>query len=177
MVSMTLAIKEKNFELSFDLTSVYFKHVGGIFSLFLIFMSRKAGFGSTALSPMSLTWAKNLLLVLLTLVNSFSSVCHWPSEQFLSGVVDSKDKFYAFWLFLTGLNDTWKNSYCQCQQHQRKTVVTIEVCSFWKTANCMARKRTPPKKTAISPAAGVRHDCHSVTGTAKKVSSIVTHHD
>jgi hypothetical protein len=41
------------------------------------------------------------------------------SEQFFVVVVDTSDKFKAFWLFLTGINDTREKCYRRCQQHRR----------------------------------------------------------
>jgi hypothetical protein len=44
--------------------------------------------------------------VSLTPVNNFSTVSLTPVNNFSTGVVDTGNKFLAFWLFLTGINDT-----------------------------------------------------------------------
>jgi hypothetical protein len=36
------------------------------------------------------------------------------SEQFFDGVVDIGNKFEAFWLFLTGINNTREQFYPRC---------------------------------------------------------------
>jgi hypothetical protein len=36
-------------------------------------------------------------------------------KQFFSGIVDTGDKFLAFWLLLTGINNTGGKCYRQCQ--------------------------------------------------------------
>jgi hypothetical protein len=41
------------------------------------------------------------------------------AEQLVSGVVDTGEKFYVFWLFLTGINDTGEKCYRRCQRHRR----------------------------------------------------------
>jgi hypothetical protein len=44
-------------------------------------------------------------------INCINSGVVDTRKQFFSGIVDTGDKFLAFWLFLTGINDTGEKCY------------------------------------------------------------------
>ncbi len=94
------------------------------FCLFFIFRSRQAGIVSTVLSALLLTPAKNVSAVSFSPLKKFAEIitngnnlCHGFSV--IGGVVDTGDKFQAFCIFKSGINNTGEKCYRWCHCHQR----------------------------------------------------------
>jgi hypothetical protein len=104
------------------------------------------------LSPVSLTPPKNLLPVSLTPLNSFFGV-----------VVDTGDKFNAFWFLMTGINDTGENFFAGVVD-DRGLLLLQNYLRQPKSATAanivIGRPRRPPKllqtKTALFSFGGLR---------------------
>ncbi len=128
----------------------------------------------------------------LTLAGLSNRRCRWhrrkiyqrrcyTGKQFFSGIADTGDKFLAFWLFLTGVNDTGEKCYRRCQRRRRwqrsalaaKLSLAAEVghgrryCHWNSHENAQShltnpdqRPRRPPKllqtKTALFSFGGLR---------------------
>jgi hypothetical protein len=69
----------------------------------------------------------------LTPPKNLSPVSLTPLNSFVGGVVDTGDKFHAFWFLMTGINDTGE-----------KTVLMTEVCSCCKTISGRRSRPRPP---------------------------------
>ena len=104
---------------------------------------------------MSLTPPKNLSPVSLTPLNSF-----------FGGVVDTGDKFHAFWFLMTGINDTGEKFFAGVNDciDDRGLLLLQNYLRLPKSATAadivIGRPRRPPKllqtKTALFSFGGLR---------------------
>ena len=95
----------------------------------------------------------------MTPLKNLSPVSLTPLNSFFGGVVDTGDKFHAFWFLMTGINDTGENcvddrGLLLLQNYRRppKSATAADIV--------IGRPRRPPKllqtKTALFSFGGLR---------------------
>jgi hypothetical protein len=97
----------------------------------------------------------------LTPLKNLSPVSLTPLNSFFGGVVDTGDKFHAFWFLMTGINDTREKINCI---DDRSLLLLQNYLRPPKSATAadivIGRPRRPPKllqtKTALFSSGGLR---------------------